>query len=86
MKIDENPLSEADPRSLDDLYAADPLTLTDNDVDKIVADFRKKRALWESEDAAAQSQGRARRPKEYKAAPPKGQLSLENLGIGKVKE
>ena len=86
MKIDESPLSEADPRSLDDLYAADPLTLTDADVDKIVADLRKKRALWESEDAAAQSQGRARRPKEYKAPPPKGQLDLSSLGLGKVKE
>ncbi len=83
---DQSPLSEADPRSLDDLYAADPLSLTDNDVDKIVADLREKRALWESEDAAAQSQGRARRPKEYKSAPPKGQLNLKDLGIGKVKE
>jgi len=82
----ENPLSEADPRSLDDLYAADPLSLTDNDVDKIVADLRQKRALWQREDAAAQAQGRARRPKEYKAAPPKGQLDLAGLGLGKKKE
>ncbi len=83
---EESPLSEADPKSLDDLYAADPLTLTDDDVDKIVADLRQKRALWASEDAAAQSQGRARRPKTYKSPPPKGQLSLGDLGIGKSKE
>ena len=82
----ESPLSEADPRSLDDLYAADPLSLIDDNVDKIVADFRQKRALWASEDAAAKSQGRARRPKEYKSAPPKGQLDLGGLGIGKNKE
>ena len=86
MTENKSPLEEADPRSLDDLYAADPLSLTDDDVDKIVADLRQKRALWASEDAAAQSQGRARRPKEYKAAPPKGQLSLGGLGLGKIKE
>ena len=79
----DSPLSEADPRSLDDLFAADPLTLTDADVDKISADLRHKRALWEKEDKEAQQQGRARRPKAYKAAPPKGQLDLTSLGIGK---
>jgi len=83
---EESPLSEADPKSLDDLYVADPLALTDNDVDKIVDDLRQKKALWESEDAAAQSQGRARHPKEYKAPPPKGQLNLGSLGLGKSKE
>ncbi len=82
----DNPLGEADPRSLDDLYAADPLSLTDSDVDKIVADLRQKRDLWQTEDAAAQSQGRARKPKAYKSAPPKGQLNLASLGLGKVKE
>ncbi len=82
----ENPLSEADPRSLDDLYSSDPLSLTDDDVDKIVADLRQKRALWATEDAAAQAQGRTRKPKAYKSAPPKGQLSLGDLGIIKPKE
>lgn len=82
---EESPLSEANPRSLDDLYSADPLSLTDDDVDKITNDLRQKRSLWEKEDAAAQAQGRARRPKEYKSAPPKGQLSLDALGI-KLKE
>lgn len=79
----DSPLSEADPRSLDDLYAADPLSLTDDDVDKIVSDLRQKRALWATEDAEAQSQGRARRPKAYKSAPPKGQMDLSDLGLGK---
>lgn len=79
----DSPLGEADPHSLDNLYAGDPLSLTDADVDKIVDDLRKKKALWEIEDAAAQSQGRARRPKAYKSAPPKGQLDLSDLGLGK---
>ena len=82
----QSPLNEADPRSLDDLYAADPLSLTDDDVDKIVKDLREKRALWEKEDKEAQAQGRARRPKVYKSPPPKGQLSLDSLGIPEQKE
>ena len=77
----ESPLSEANPKSLDDLYVADPLSLTDDDVDRIVSDLRQKKVLWEKEDAEAQSQGRKRRPKEYKSPPPKGQLSLDVLGI-----
>jgi len=82
----ESPLTEADPRSLDDLYAADPLGLTNDDVDKIVSDLRQKRALWENEDKEAQAQGRARRPKTYKEPPPKGQLSLDSLGIPEQKK
>ena len=76
-------LKEPDPRSLDDLYSADPLSLTNDELDNLVADWRSKRALWEREESAAQSEGRRRRPKAYKEAPEKGQLSLSNLGIGK---
>ena len=83
---EKSPLSKADPKYLDDLYTADPLTLTDDDVDKITADLRQKRSLWATEEAEAQSQGRRRKPKAYKAPPPKGQLKLDDLGIGKPKE
>ena len=76
----ESPLSEADPRSLDELYAADPLGLTDADVDRITKDLREKRALWSKEEAEAGAQGR-RRKKTYKKAPKKGDLNLGNLGI-----
>ena len=82
----KSPLSEADPRSLDDLYAGDPLGLTDDDVDRVCADLRQKRSLWATEEAEAQSQGRRRKPKAFKTAPPKGQLNLGDLGIGKPKE
>lgn len=76
-----NLLNTTDPKSLDDLYNADPLSLTNEDVDRITADLREKRALWAKEDAGAKSQGRARRPKAYKAPVPKGQLSLDDLGL-----
>ncbi len=76
-----SPLTEADPRSLDELYAADPLSLTDADVDKIVEDLREKRDLWMKEEAEAGSQGRRRKTKIYKEAPKPGQLSLGGLGI-----
>ena len=76
----ESPLSEADPRSLNDLYNDDPLNLTDSDVDRITDDLIAKRALWIKEEAEAGAQGR-RTKKVYKEAPGKGQLSLAGLNI-----
>ena len=83
---EKSPLSEADPRSLDDIYTDDPLNLTDDDVDRVAADLRQKRSLWATEEAEAQSQGRRRKPKAYTTSPPKGQLKLGDLGIEKLKE
>jgi hypothetical protein len=83
MPTEKSPLSEPDPRSLDDLFAADPLSLTDTDVDRIAEELRAKRALWEKEDQESKAQGRARRPTAYRDAPEKGQLSLKDLKLGK---
>ena len=77
------PLSEAEPRSLDELYSADPLSLTDDDIDKMVADLREKRVLWAKEESESQAQGRARKPSVYKDAPKKGSISLDDLDLGK---
>lgn len=77
----QSPLAEANPRSLDELFNADPLSLTDEDVGKIVADFRNKRHLWEKEEQEAKTQGR-RRKKVYKDAPAK--LSLADLDLGSM--
>lgn len=74
-------LKEADPKSLDDLYSDDPLNLTDNDLDRLVADWQAKRHLWEREEKASQSEGRTRK-KSYKEAPK--ELTLSLLGLGKV--
>lgn len=77
-----SPLSEADPKSLDELYNEDPLALTNDDLDRLVADLRLNRARWAKEEAEAASQGRARRPKTYKPKVPKGQLKLSDIGLG----
>lgn len=42
----DSPLAEASSTSLDELFSRNPLDLTDNDVEKIVREFRAKRALW----------------------------------------
>ena len=80
------PLTEAEPRSLDELYSADPLSLTDDDIDKMVADLREKRKLWAKEESASKTEGRARRPSAYKDAPETGKISLGDLGLLKKKE
>ncbi len=77
-------LKEANPKSLDDLYNADPLSLTNDDIDRLTEDHRSKRHLWEREEKSAQAEGRKRRPKSYKEAPKSGQLSLSSLGLGKA--
>ena len=51
---DSSPLAEASPASLDELFATDPLKLRDSDVDAIILELRRKRALW----AKAESEGR----------------------------
>ncbi len=82
----DSPLSEADPQSLDDLYSADPLSLTDSDVERIVSDLREKREQWEKQEAETGPK-KSRTKKSYKEAPEKGQLTLDNLNIimpGKV--
>lgn len=79
----QSPLAEADPQSLDELFNADPLELTEANLDTLAAEFRSKRKLWEKEEAAAQAQGRRRRPREYKDKVAKGQLSLTDIGLGK---
>lgn len=39
-----SPLAEANPRSLDELFAADPETLTDDDIHQMVVALRAKRS------------------------------------------
>jgi len=79
----KTPLSEVEANSLDILFSADPLDLTDNDVDKLVDEYRATRALWQKEDSEAQAQGRPRKTKVYKEAPAAGKLNLGDLGMGK---
>lgn len=81
--VNQTPLSEADPKSLDVLFNEDPLNLTDEDIDTIVVELRKNRHLWKKEEEAAKREDRPRRPSSYKAKVPKGSISLGDIGLGK---
>ena len=80
-----SPLAEADARSLNDLFDADPLSLSDRDIDLIVQNIRENREKWAREESEAKRQGRARRPSAYKTPPAQGKLSLDMIGLGKKK-
>lgn len=76
-----SPLTEANPQSLDALFSADPLSLSDTDLSTIVEELRKQRLRW----AAAEASGSTRAPRAAKAAPTKVPASsiksLSDLGL-----
>ena len=84
-EANESPLKEADPRSLDELYSADPLSLTDPDVDRIVDNLVEKRDLWAAAEAKAASTGKKKPAKAYLPKTEKGSIELGDLGIGGLK-
>lgn len=49
---DASPLHEASPRSLDELFAAEPDTLTDEDIHRMVLELRDNRKTFVAEKAA----------------------------------
>lgn len=60
---DISPLASADPTSLNDLFRTDPTTLTDRQLDALVAELQRRRSLFASEEAAKAAAGRKARPK-----------------------
>lgn len=76
-----SPLGEVDPHSLNYLFFADPLSLSNDDVGRIVDEVLAKRALWEKEEVEAKRTGRPRRSSVYKTPLPKGKLTLEMIGL-----
>ena len=46
-----SPLSQAKPKSLDDLFEADPDSLSDSDIDEMVAHLRSERAHFKQAKA-----------------------------------
>lgn len=70
--IQENPLAEANPESLSDLFEKDPLLLTDADIERIVSELRSARANWLQKEKVTKGN-----PK--RAAP--SNLSLADLDI-----
>jgi hypothetical protein len=67
--------TELDPNSLAELFARDPLELTDTDVDSIVATMRAQRHRWANEEKAAKLTGRKPNPNVVK------NLSLGDLNL-----
>ena len=49
--LPQSPLSEADPASLNELFARDPLSLSNQEIDQITAALRAQRAKWAQEEA-----------------------------------
>lgn len=62
---DPSPLAQADPASLNELFLRDPLSLSEQDLDQIVAELRAQRARL----AQAQAAGKPRRQTKTKAIP-----------------
>lgn len=68
-----SPLAEAKVDSLETLFARDPLGLSDQDLDRIIAELRSRRALW----VKAEAEGKTRAPRRLAAA--KAELGAEDL-------
>ena len=77
---DENPLTEVDPLSISELFARDPLDLTQTDLEKMVEYYRINRAKWATEESSAVKEGRRARPKKAKVT--LGDVKLDDLDLG----
>lgn len=64
---------------LAELFAKDPLELTDAEIDTIVIAMRAKRNLWAQAEATASPRAKPRKAAEITVAPPS--LDLGDLGI-----
>lgn len=60
--------------TLDLLFERDPAELSDQDMDRIVAQYRERRMEWKKEDSTSKSQGK-------RARTSKGTAVSEQLGI-----
>lgn len=69
--MQESPLAEANPESLQELFDKDPLQLTDEDIDRIVAEERSMREKWK----LVEKKGKA--PKAQVVA----NISLADIGL-----
>lgn len=74
-------MSEADPSSLDELFARDPLGLTNDDIDSITSELRDHRGLWVIADEEAKNKKKST-PHGPKKAVPEGGIKLGDLDLG----
>jgi predicted DNA-binding transcriptional regulator YafY len=54
-ELTDNPLSEASPAALQELFDLDPLKLTDDDLTRVVAELRAQRGRWEKAQPKSRS-------------------------------
>ncbi len=66
-----NPILEANPALLDELFSRDPLGLADTDLDVVVAEFERMLVSWEQGKPTAKTGPKA----------PKAKVSLADLGF-----
>ena len=70
-----NPILEANPAALDELFSRDPLDLSDRDLETMVSELRRMRETWDSGKPAAKTGPKA--PKAPKPPVP----TLADLGL-----
>lgn len=73
--MDINPLAEANPQSLDELFSRDPLSYQQQDREAIILEMRRYRKLWAQDEAAGKTKA-SKAPREKKP-----NLSLDDLGL-----
>lgn len=78
-----NPLSEADPKSLDTLMSLDPFKMTEQDRSAIVQELRRQRAIWAAAEASGATRAPKKAPRSSTAAPSAqaAPVSDDDLGI-----
>lgn len=82
-----NPLATASPLSIDALFAADPLALTDPDFNRLILEVRRRRDEFAASEAAKAATPKAKRAKLVPASAPNaaaldkppGELDLSDL-------
>lgn len=77
----EVPLQRADPRLIQELFDKDPLSLTDVDLDLIIADFRADRANYIQADKGKAKKAATAKASKAPLIPVSDQLDLTDLGL-----
>lgn len=57
--MNENPLIEADPNSINQLFSMEPSELTNEQIDSMVVELRKQRESWNATEKAKASKPKA---------------------------
>lgn len=78
-ETETSPLCEADPQSLEFLFAQDPLQLAERDIDRIVQELRSQRQRWQVEGIG--TDGKRKPQPGTRSAKKTTDVSLADLGL-----